>query len=313
MATAGSKALRRSARVRVPASSSNLGPGFDALGLALGLELEVTAQAMPGGSQDALGSLEGTATAWPSGADNLLLRAFARARRELGGGGAWSFDARSRIPLSRGLGSSGAAIVAGLLLGAALSGREVRREDLLAWALELEGHPDNVAPSLLGGCILSQPRAGLPPRFVRVPLADNLAFALAWPDVPLETSFARSLLPQVVKLSDAVENARQLALVLQGLERGDPELLAAGNEERLHVPYRLPHIPGGRAALTAALEAGAWLATISGSGSALLSICPHDRAAAVAQAMGQAFRLAGAGGEHGVLEVVRSAPEVQLL
>ncbi len=311
MAREDPNSIPAAARVRVSASTSNLGPGFDALGLALDLGLDVVVRPRPGSRDHELSRLEGSAREWPPAGANLLVRAFERAQRELGGSGAFAFEARSEIPISRGLGSSGSAIAAGLLLGSALAPRAASREELLSWAIELEGHPDNVAPALLGGCVLCSPRLAVDRRVLAIPLSPSLGFAVAWPDARLETAFARSLLPSMVPIADAIETARGLALLIEGLRSGAAELLAAGNDERLHVPYRLPHIPGGRAALESARRAGASLATISGSGSALLAVCSRERAADVAAAMGRAFHSAGAGGEHRVLLPVLAAPEVE--
>jgi len=294
----------------VSASTSNLGPGFDLLGLALSLPLRasVVERADEG---PVLRSRAGTARTWPDGDQDLLVRAFAHAQRELGGDGAWALEAASEIPVGRGLGSSGAAIAAGLLLGEALAPRRAGRDRLLAWAAGIEGHPDNVAPALYGGCVICVPRPDAAPRVVRVELHPSLGFAVAWPEARLETRLARSLLPREVPLADAVENARRLALLLEGLRSGEPELLALGVEDRLHVPYRLPHIPGGAAALDAARAAGSFCATISGSGTALLAIAPHDRARAAAEAMASAFRAATGHGTGRVVRPVLQAPTVR--
>ena len=302
----------RALGVRVSASTSNLGPGFDLLGLALSMELHVTARSDAGRSRAGLGpGLE--AEAWPLGDDNLLLVAFERALRRFGGSPrGMALEVRSEIPLSRGLGSSASAIVAGLLLGAAVAPAPASREELLGLALELEGHPDNVAPALLGGCVLAVP-SGREVRVVRQALHASLAFCVAWPRAQLATSFARRLLPAEVRFADAVENPRRLALLLEELRSGDPQLLALGGEDRLHVPYRLPHIPGGREALAAARGAGAWLATISGSGSALIAIASHERAPEVASSMAAAFDAAGAHGQGRVVRPSFEPPQPHLL
>ena len=297
-------------RVRVPASTSNLGPGFDLLGAALSLELEATVLGPSPGGGHRLREASGPGGAdWPAVADDLLVRAFERALTTLGGsvGGGFDFAVASEIPHGRGLGSSGAAIVAGLLLGAALAPQRIAREDLLGWAIELEGHPDNVAPSLLGGCVLAVPAAPRP-LVVRQAVHPSIAFALAWPEARLATSVARALLPERVPLADAVETARRLALLLEGLRSGDSHLLAAGIEDRLHVPHRLPRIPGGLAALGAAREAGAWAATISGSGTALVALAPHERARAAAEAMAAALRAATGAATARVATLVAAAP-----
>lgn len=292
--------------MRVPASTSNLGPGFDALGLALELGLDVRATPLAGGREHELVLARGPASTWPRAPhDNLLVRSFELGRRHLGGTGSVRFEVASDIPVGRGLGSSGAAVAAGLLLAASLAGVEPDNERLLELGLELEGHPDNLAPALLGGCVLCAPRAGGGVLSVPLELHPGLSFALAWPDRSLPTEFARSLLPREVAHADAVDNARRLAALVEGLRTADPQLIACGQVEHLHVRWRLPHIPGGEAAIAAALECGASLATVSGSGTALFAIADRDRIAAVAQAMGGAFEAAGEGGDARVVQVAR--------
>jgi homoserine kinase len=274
------RADRSELALTIAGSTSNLGPGFDLCGLAVSLRLRI--ESAPGSRGSGIRVTLGAGTEeWPRSGGKLV-----DALRSIAPEADLELSVASEIPVSRGLGSSGAAIVAGLVLGAALLDREVGRDELLARALALEGHPDNVTPALLGGCVLSVPRGrGQPPLVVRQEVHPSLAFAVAWPAATLETGFARSLLPAGVPFADAVENPRRLALLLEGLRRADPELLRLGSEDRLHVPYRLPRIPGGTAALDAAREAGAWLATISGSGSALFAIASLERASIVADAM----------------------------
>ena len=200
------------------------------------------------------------------------------------------FEATSEIPIARGLGSSGAAIAAGLLFACKFAGRRVDLDELLALGLELEGHPDNSSAALVGGCTLSVPRPHGGVCVVQQALHQGLAFALAWPARRIATIDARAVLPRNVRFADAVENPRRLALLLEGLRTADPELLALGSEDRLHVARRLPLIPGGAAALAAARESGAWLATISGSGSALVAIGAHDRVLSIGLAMASELR-----------------------
>lgn len=276
-----------SATLRVPCSTSNLGPGFDCAGLALELFLDVRAKVAGAPAEIRLTLGQAEERHWPVGPKNLLLVAL---RRGLAASGApkeiaFELEVSSAIPTRRGLGSSGAAIVAGLVLGASAGPRAVERAELLELALALEGHPDNVTAALLGGCVLSLPVAGERTRVVRQALHESLRFVVAWPDSTLETSFARSLLPRSVPLGDALENPRRLAFLLEGLRSGDSDLLRLGGEDRLHVPHRLPHIPGGARALQAARDAGAWLATISGSGSALFAIGDEAHAPAIAAAL----------------------------
>jgi len=296
----------RALRVEVPASTSNLGPGFDLLGLALSLRLEVTVRKEGSGSTRATAAPDD----WPAAGEDLLVAAFDRAYTSFGGvGSGWTLAVTSEIPIGRGLGSSGAAIVAGLLLGAALAPGAATQGELLSLALALEGHPDNVAPALLGGCVMAVPRPGEAPRTIEVELHPLLAYAVAWPQTRLATSFARNLLPLEVPFADAVENPRRLGLLLEGLRRGDPELLQLGSVDRLHVPYRLAHVPGGEAGIAAAREAGAFLATLSGSGTALFAISDAERVSDVADAMALAFREAGEEAVGRVVEVVHRPAE----
>jgi homoserine kinase len=294
--------------VRVSASTSNLGPGFDLLGLALSLFLEVQIEGPSGEREHRWLDVEGSARDWPCGRTNLVTRALeAVAGTDAGG---LRLRATSEIPLGRGLGSSGAAIAAGLLLGAALRDEPLDRQRLVDLGARLEGHPDNSTASLLGGCTLALPVDG-GVRVVEQPVHPDIAFAVAWPAVQVSTQVARAALPEHVPFEDGVENARRLPLLLEGLRCADPELLRVGGEDRLHVPYRLPLIPGGEAALAAAREAGAWLATISGSGSTLIALCSKERAQSIADAMREVLHAAAGPAEGRVVEVVRERPRVR--
>jgi homoserine kinase len=286
--------------LRIPASTSNLGPGFDFLGIALSLWLEVRVLERTARGGIEFVELGGTAADWPRGRENLLSRAFERCAPASG----LRLSVTSEIPIARGLGSSGAAVAAGLLLAERAAGVPAGEDQLLAWGLELEGHPDNSSAALLGGCTLAVPIGGGKLRVVRNELSPALGFALAWSDETLPTREARAVLPAQVPFADAVENPRRLALLLEGLRRGDAELLALGIEDRLHVQHRLPLIRGGREALEAARKAGAWAATISGSGSALIALGPRARMQEVAQAMSRVLR----GGSARVVEAVHGAP-----
>lgn len=303
--------------LRIPGSTSNLGPGFDMAGLALDLWLHVVAREAPKKAAFEVVHFEGTARDVQD--PSPLFEAFARGARLAGAQRvlAHDFELRSEIPLARGLGSSGAAVAAGLLLGAAWARRseEPPGPELLAELLdagtELEGHPDNVVASLLGGCTFAVPTAaGL--RVIEAPLHPSLGYVVAWGATPLATSQARAALPARVDFADAVENPRRLVLLLEGLRTGDGDLLAHAQHERLHARYRLPLIPGGEACLTAARDAGAHLATVGGAGSSLLAICHTTDAAAVAAAMGAALETADSPAEARVLQPVHQAPRVRL-
>jgi len=227
--------------------------------------------------------------------------------------GGFELRAHSEIPVARGMGSSGAAIAAGLCLARAIVGADCDRPPssaLLELALEMEGHPDNSTASLLGGCTLGIP-LGTGLQVIRQDLHDSIGFALAWPDTPLTTEEARSALPVTLPHADACENPRRLALLLAGLRDGDPGAIRAGLQDRLHVPYRLPLIPGAQGALEAALEAGAYGATISGSGSALVALGPKGGMQAVSEALAKALDVGPGATCSRVAEPVWGYPRVE--
>ena len=297
--------------VRVPASTSNLGPGFDFAGLALSVFLDVRIVGAARANVHELSELSGTATEWPRTDDNILLRAFEHTRVQLGfEARALAFSAHSEIPVARGLGSSGAAIAAGVLLANACARESASIERLCTFGYEIEGHPDNTSASIAGGCTLAIPRDDGSLRVVRQALHPDLGFAVAWPNAMLSTLAARSVLPREVSFADAVENPRRLAALLEGLRSADPELLHLGEHDRLHVRHRLGLIGHGEAALAAARAAGAWFATVSGSGSALFAIGPHARMSAVAEAMKHELGR-GVGAEGRVVQPVLRAPVVR--
>ncbi|MEX1023482.1 MAG: homoserine kinase, partial [Planctomycetota bacterium] len=226
-------------RVRVAGSSSNLGPGFDCLGLALSLFVDASVLERRREPGHAYGPREGAAREWSGGADDLFLRAVDAAAGRAALEPGWVFGVSSDVPLARGLGSSGAAVAAGLLLGAELAGRS-DREKLLALGLELEGHPDNVVASLLGGLTVGVPTPEAPTPLARVssPFHASLGVVVAWSADRMPTERARAVLPTRVDRVDAIENARRLALLLSGLASGDLDLVAAGSLDRLHERYR---------------------------------------------------------------------------
>lgn len=282
------------ATVRVPASTSNLGAGFDTLGLAM--QRYLGARYDPGEGPLTLERAGTLAHLDVTPEEDLLRLAFAAelARRGVDAGRAGgSLHATSEIPVGRGLGTSAAAVVAGLLLAAAAAGEPAPdRGALLAHAVGLEGHGDNAGPALFGGLIAVSPAAG-GPRALRLPLSGRVAFAYAAPGARVSTADARRVLPADVPHRVAVAALGRLAALVHGLAEADGESLAAGFADELHVPYRLPLIEGALAALDAARDAGAWGATISGSGSGLIAACPAGRVQPVGGAMAAALRKAG--------------------
>jgi homoserine kinase len=286
----------RACAVRVPCSTSNLGAGFDCMGLAF--DRYVDAGFAPGGTDFAIeraGTLEPLQL---SPAEDLLAIAF---RTELRRRGLTDVHgvlyATSGIPVGRGLGSSAAAIVAGIALATAACGQTLDRDAALAAAVVLEGHPDNAAPALFGGLVSVAYMEHSTPRALRMPLSSDVAFVFAAPDTMVSTKRARAALPQQVPHSAAVRNLGRLAALLYGLAHADRTAIMVGFTDELHVPYRLPLIPGAPAAMKAAVDAGAWAVTLSGSGSGLLAACPGGVEHGVLAAMCRAFASAGAGGD----------------
>ncbi|MBL8968845.1 MAG: homoserine kinase [Spirochaetaceae bacterium] len=259
-------------RVRVPATSANLGPGFDALGLAVALYNVFDLEEAEGLV------LEGAAPG-ESGPENLLVRAYRRGLEELGL--PWR-GLRARfaadIPVARGLGSSAACIVGGLLAAgragsgaAGASGAGLPRGRILELAAEIEGHPDNTSPALLGGFAAAVMEGGRV-EAVRAPLGGELAFLAMVPPFPLSTAKARAALPKTLPFADAARNSGRAALVAAAFLARDWDRLEAACSDRLHEPYRAPLIPGFEAAVAAARAAGALAVYLSGAGPTVMAL-----------------------------------------
>jgi homoserine kinase len=259
-------------RVRVPATSANLGPGFDALGLALSLYDDVVVRVTdePGLTVDVAGM--GAATV-ARNARNLVVRSMRAAFDRIGGKPrGLEVVCANRIPHSRGLGSSAAAIVAGIVAARALvvGGAERMDDDAaLALATELEGHPDNVGACLRGGLTLSWMAADRP-RTVPLDVADDIAPLAFVPGSSSSTKAARKLLPETVPHADAVAQAARSALLVEALHRR-PDLLLEATEDRLHQPYRVDAMPKS-AALVEELRAAGVPAVVSGAGPTVLAL-----------------------------------------
>ncbi|HRV07914.1 MAG TPA: homoserine kinase [Acidobacteriota bacterium] len=292
-------------RVRVPGSTSNLGSGFDAFSAALSLYLSVDVTLVPGHGLH-----------WPdelssAPEENAILQGLLCGSRQ------WEvqlpglqFRVHNEIPLGRGLGSSGAAFVAGLRIAEHLSGASRSREEILQLAYRLEGHPDNVAASLLGGWVLSWTdgesvcAVGLPARL-------ECRFVTVIPELRISTADARRILPASYGLQDAVFNLQRSALLVFALLQGRGELLAEATRDRLHQPYRARLIPGAaeilaREGVPAELKDGLLAVTVSGSGSTLLALVGKEGdASAVADWMLQRLARHGVKATSRILELVQ--------
>ncbi|MEV6516566.1 homoserine kinase [Micromonospora chalcea] len=258
-------------RVRVPATSANLGPGFDALGLALGRHDDVTAEVTGGGVQVSVTG-EG-AGELPADERHLIVTAMRATFDALGAQPAGlALECENRIPQARGLGSSSAAIVAGVLAARALvAGGEQRMDDdaALRLAAEMEGHPDNVAPCLLGGFTIAWTEPG-GARAVSLPVAPAVRPTVFVPAERGLTSVARAALPATVPHADAALNAGRAALLVHALT-ADPALLLPATVDRLHQEQRAPGMPA-TAALVGALRASGVAAVVSGAGPTVLAL-----------------------------------------
>ena len=261
-------------RVRVPATSANLGPGFDTLGLALGLHDVVEAR-VTGSGLDIEVSGEGMEDLADVGEKHLIARAMRVAFDDMNLAQPPGLALRcvNRIPHGRGLGSSAAAIVAGVLAARALAGASVAPEDVLPLASVLEGHPDNVAPCLFGGLTIAwfvTGAAGLPEaRAIKLdPLPEVLPVAFIAP-APVSTKVARGLLPAAVPHADAARNAGRAALLIAALT-ARPDALLEGTEDKLHQDYRAPAMPHTHD-LVARLRAAGVPAVVSGAGPSVLA------------------------------------------
>jgi homoserine kinase len=278
---------------QVPASSANLGPGFDCLGLAVNLYLRVSADERPAGLNVASNE-PGVAT----DASNLVVRAmaavYAAAAAPLPG---LALTIDNAIPLSRGLGSSAAAIAAGLILANQLLGQPFDTPRLLDIGLPLEGHPDNLAPALFGGLRVSSLADGevltLPVQLPRPP-----RLALFIPKKVMSTHEARQVLPSSVSYVDAVFNTSRSSLLVAALAAGDFGALRRAMEDRLHQPYRTAIFPELPRLIQAAIDAGAAGAAMSGAGSTVVALCENDPAQVV-----QAMAAVGVEGHGAAAEV----------
>lgn len=286
--------------VKIPATSANLGPGFDCLGLALTLYHTVifTVTKTPGLEIVAVGEdahkvpLDESNLVWQSA--KLIFDQFNESPIGL------HIRQENEIPVGSGLGSSSTAVLAGLFGANAILGNPLTRADLLQIATDIEGHPDNVAPAVYGGLILGvQEEAGLLIEPITMP---NMTVVIVLPDYTLLTTEARAALPQELSLQDAIYNTSRIALLIRALESANYELLPHAMQDRFHQPHRIPLITGMTDAFAAAKEAGAAAVALSGAGPSLIAFASENHAE-IAQAAAAAFQRHGLASRRWILSV----------
>ncbi|MEJ2666246.1 MAG: homoserine kinase [Deinococcales bacterium] len=276
-------------QVRVAATSANLGPGFDALGIALALHLTVTVRP---DEQDRF-TYRGDGRL-PDSPHNLVHQGFRAAFHELDlEPPRVAFDADNPIPLARGLGSSSAALVAGAALADAMLGERLGRDGVFRLVARLEGHPDNVAPAVFGGFTVSAADAGGEFVSASLPVPERWRLLFGVPDFELPTAKARAVLPSSYPRADAVRTSARAALWTLAVADDRPELLRVASLDVLHEPFRAPLVPGLVDCRAALRDAGAFAAYLSGAGPTL-GVITDDAHAEHCHALLSTF--AGAGG-----------------
>ncbi|CAM3508829.1 homoserine kinase [Marinicrinis lubricantis] len=266
-----------SVTVKVPASTANLGPGFDTLGMALGKYLTIRLELSEQPEVELLGdNLEGL----PQDQSNLIYqmaeRIFAKANKPVP---TFRMLMRSEIPLTRGMGSSAAAIVAGLVAGNVLAGRPFDDNQIYGMAAEIEGHPDNVGAAMFGGMVVTG-LDGEQAVHMRFSPPEDLECLLVIPMFELSTEKARHVLPSQVNMKDAVHNISRSSLITAAFASGQMELLSFAMKDVLHQPYRAELIPGMKELLEGAVQHGALGAALSGAGPTMIAFCSKKQSRA---------------------------------
>ncbi len=297
-----------SVTVTIPATSANLGPGYDCLGLALGLynRITFTETAEPGLCITVTGT---DAHKVATDETNLVYQCAQIVFDEAGiRPSGLHIRQENGIPVGSGLGSSSTAVLGGLLAANELAGRPFTRAEILQMAVAAEGHPDNAAPALYGGLILGVAHErGL--HIERLPVA-GMKVAVVLPDFSLPTSEARAALPAKVLLPDAVFNASRTPLLIRALETADYGKLALAMQDKLHQPYRVPLVPGLADAFAAAQAAGAAAVALSGAGPSLIAFAPSGHEA-IGEAVTAVFAQRQLPSRVWILDVDRAGSQVQ--
>ncbi|MBW4647990.1 MAG: homoserine kinase [Kastovskya adunca ATA6-11-RM4] len=284
--------------VTVPATTANIGPGFDCIGAALTLYNQFKFTSLDSSSSAGLIiEVVGTeAHLVKTDETNLVYKAFAKFYEHLRQTPPpVQIEISLGVPLARGLGSSATAIVGGLVAANQLAGAPLDRSEVMKMAIAIEGHPDNVVPALIGGCQLAASGGDVLKAWeiCDIPWHSNIVPIIAIPNFELSTQAARRVLPNDISRADAIFNIAHLGLLLRGLETGRGDWLRTALQDRLHQPYRQALIPGYDAVNAAALKAGAYGMAISGAGPTLIALVDSPGAEAVATAMVNAWKAEG--------------------
>jgi homoserine kinase len=280
--------MMTAATIRVPATTANLGAGFDCIGAALSLYNEFTFT--PIATESLVIAVRGLEAARVNtDATNLAYQAFLKLYNRIDRSPpVIQLEIKLGVPLARGLGSSATAIVGGLLGANAVAGNPLSAAEIMQLAIEMEGHPDNVVPALIGGCRLAA-TASTGWAIADIPWHDSIVPVVAIPNFELSTAEARSVLPAEYSRADAIFNTAHLGLMVRGLETGNVEWLSAALTDRIHQPYRQKLIPGYTDVEQAVVAAGGYGMVISGAGPTLLALASAARAEEVARAMTDAW------------------------
>lgn len=269
--------------VRVPATTANIGPGFDCLGCALSMYADFTCEFIESGLE-----ITGCPEAFRN-EENLFVQAFRLAEKKMGvEPAAIRLHIDTEVPVSRGLGSSATLLAGGAAAANAMHGNLLTRQQMVEVCNDIEGHPDNIAPAVLGGMCVSFVENGVP-NTVPVNVAENVGFIALIPNFETETKAMRAVLPKQIPFADAVFNSSRLAVLLYAFAQGDLKLIGEALDDRLHQPYRKPLIHEYFRAEKAALDAGCAAFCISGSGSTCLAVVDAAREDDVAGKIRQAL------------------------
>ncbi|MEA5495868.1 homoserine kinase [Limnoraphis robusta] len=287
--------MSKSVTVTIPATTANLGPGFDCIGAALTLYniLKISEQDLSAEetSTQAMITVQGVdAERLSTDQDNLAYQAFIKLYQHLGQSPPpVKLEINLGFPLARGLGSSATAIVGGLVGANAFAGSPLSQTEVMNLAIAMEGHPDNVVPALLGNCQLSVAASQSHWEICEIPWHPSIIPIVAIPNFELSTTEARRVLPTEYSRTDAIFNTAHLGLLVRGLETGKENWLRVAMQDKIHQPYRQSLIIGYEAVRLAAINAGAYELVISGAGPTLLALSDATSAPDVALAMAEAW------------------------